>query len=41
MLCLKISYVAQTEVAGLSYKEEFLVPERGRNFDSIVIKLCT
>ena len=36
---MKISYVAQTEMAILSSKEKALVHDRGRNFDSIVSKL--
>ena len=35
---MKISYVAQIEVAILSSKEKALVQDRGRNFNFIVTK---
>ena len=37
--CVKISFVAQIEVASLSSKEKALVPDRGRNFELIILKL--
>ena len=37
--CVKISFVAQTEVAILSYNEKVLVHDRGRNFYTIIPKL--
>ena len=37
--CVKNSYVAQTEVAILSYKEKAWMHDQGRNFDPIIFKL--